>query len=556
MSPLNVMPAPKFFAVNASGTPYAGGFLYFFASGTTTPLDTYSDATGTPNAHPVVLDSAGRATVFLAPAAYAVELQDSNHVQIWTVDPVTGYSPPEYGFNVQSFGAVGNGLADDTAAITAAMTAATLANGFVYFPEGTYLTTLQTFPAGARTRWIGAGRQKTIVKVADSSGTAISAVYSHLTSEWAGEISAMTIDGNGGTGPLVSITGGILFLMRDVVLTNVDQTGLRLVSCFDCQFDNVYVEVCGDSTHPCVVLDTLVTGIYGNSANKFINLHIENGPGVDATMLDLVGFDPAILNVSSNIFVGFKAHGGVADSFPNRPVVRIGANASNNHFYDAIIASGKGTSQVEITGDFNHFYSPQLAIGATVPPQCAFDLIGGGNRILNALIGGATHTVTYFRNAGNENVVLYPRVTAGPVVYTNTGQITIRYRDPATGYEISFETLGQRVNSFIDFGSRVSFAKGVAVAAANDLAFGFGGNLFHITGATQINAVTTSFWQAGSEITLIFDSTPTVKHNTAGGAGTAVILLAGAADFVASANDVLTLVYDGTSWYETGRTVI
>jgi len=34
------------------------------------------------------------------------------------------------------------------------------------------------------------------------------------------------------------------------------------------------------------------------------------------------------------------------------------------------------------------------------------------------------------------------------------------------------------------------------------------------------------------------------------------ILLAGAVDFVASANDTLTLVSNGTSWFEVARAVI
>jgi hypothetical protein len=88
----NVMPFPKFFAVNASGTPYAGGKLYSYAAGLVTPQDTYSDAIGTPNTNPVILDSAGRATVYLAPTAYSFELKDANNVSIWTADPIYGFS--------------------------------------------------------------------------------------------------------------------------------------------------------------------------------------------------------------------------------------------------------------------------------------------------------------------------------------------------------------------------------------------------------------------------------------------------------------------------------
>ncbi len=107
---------------------------------------------------------------------------------------------------------------------------------------------------------------------------------------------------------------------------------------------------------------------------------------------------------------------------------------------------------------------------------------------------------------------------------------------------------------------RLRAAQGVDVASANDLTLGTDGNCFEITGTTQINAITTANWTNGSRITLLFTSTPTVKHNTAGGGGTAVILLAGAADFVATAGDTLSLIYSeigGTNaWREVSRAVI
>ncbi len=75
---------------NSAGVPYAGGKLYFYASGTSTPLATYTNqALSTPNANPVILDSAGRAgNIFLQDLAYKVTLTDSADVQVWTADPV------------------------------------------------------------------------------------------------------------------------------------------------------------------------------------------------------------------------------------------------------------------------------------------------------------------------------------------------------------------------------------------------------------------------------------------------------------------------------------
>ena len=97
------------------------------------------------------------------------------------------------------------------------------------------------------------------------------------------------------------------------------------------------------------------------------------------------------------------------------------------------------------------------------------------------------------------------------------------------------------------------FGSSSGITAANDLVLG-GTNQNVVAGATTINAITLPGGvTAGTKITLVFSSTPTVKHNTAGGAGTAKILLAGSTDFVAAANSVLELEYDGTVWQEIAR---
>lgn len=88
----SVMPAPKFTAYDANGDPCSSCRLYAYAAGTTTPQDTFTSYDlGTPNANPVVLDSAGRATVFLNSAqSYKFTLKTAADVDIWTVDNVTG----------------------------------------------------------------------------------------------------------------------------------------------------------------------------------------------------------------------------------------------------------------------------------------------------------------------------------------------------------------------------------------------------------------------------------------------------------------------------------
>lgn len=91
------------------------------------------------------------------------------------------------------------------------------------------------------------------------------------------------------------------------------------------------------------------------------------------------------------------------------------------------------------------------------------------------------------------------------------------------------------------------------VASANDITLTTG-NVFQISGTTQINTIATTSWTSGSMITLQFAGSLTVANNTAGTG--AVILLAGGANFSATANDTLTLIYNGTNWSEVSRAVI
>lgn len=61
------------------GLPLAGGKLYSYQAGTSTPLATYTDRSGSvANANPVVLDAAGRADIWLSVnVAYKLVLEDS-----------------------------------------------------------------------------------------------------------------------------------------------------------------------------------------------------------------------------------------------------------------------------------------------------------------------------------------------------------------------------------------------------------------------------------------------------------------------------------------------
>lgn len=105
---------------------------------------------------------------------------------------------------------------------------------------------------------------------------------------------------------------------------------------------------------------------------------------------------------------------------------------------------------------------------------------------------------------------------------------------------------------------RLKQGQGIAVASANNLAVGTDGNRFQITGTTQINLLDNTNWTGGSIVRLHFQGAVTVAHNQAASGNFKPIMLAGAANFSATADDQLSVQYDTTAskWYEIGRTVI
>lgn len=100
-----------------NGAPMAGALLNFYVTGTSTRKNTFSDAAlTTPNANPVVADSAGRfGDIFLSSGDYKVVLTTAGGDPVWTGDPFAGNVDPTTGGNLTLSGKLtldANTLAD------------------------------------------------------------------------------------------------------------------------------------------------------------------------------------------------------------------------------------------------------------------------------------------------------------------------------------------------------------------------------------------------------------------------------------------------------------
>lgn len=137
---------PKFQFSSTTGVPLALGTLTVYVAGTTTPTDTWTDsALSALNTNPVELDSSGSCVLWLNPSiSYKFVLKNAAAVTQWTQDNITGsggansgsiiFTPAGTGavattvqsklresVSVADFDATGDGVADDTAEVQAAL---------------------------------------------------------------------------------------------------------------------------------------------------------------------------------------------------------------------------------------------------------------------------------------------------------------------------------------------------------------------------------------------------------------------------------------------------
>lgn len=97
MAVLLTPPYLQFFDDN--GDPLSGGKIYTYAAGTLTPKATYTDASETtPLPNPIILDSAGRATIWIS-GSYYIDVKTSADVAVKNTDNITSFNTSSSSIN-------------------------------------------------------------------------------------------------------------------------------------------------------------------------------------------------------------------------------------------------------------------------------------------------------------------------------------------------------------------------------------------------------------------------------------------------------------------------
>lgn len=214
--------------------------------------------------------------------------------------------------------------------------------------------------------------------------------------------------------------------------------------------------------------------------------------------------------------------------------------------------SALGTILYGAGGNANMSLEVRPASGANSLVQARTDNAGGLAAFMLNVVSSPKARFQHFGGSAGVTIfgILADQYTA---LFTEQGvasnglMIGTRDPDPFILAANDVEVMRMSAAAHATMARRLQTKMGANVASASTLTLGADGNVFPITGTATINHVTVADWQAGSPFDLLFSTSLTVTHNAgAPPGGTVPILIDGAANFSATANDILRCVYDGT----------
>lgn len=497
------MPTPEIQLFDGSGVIAAGGKLCTYAAGTSTPLATYTDSTaGTPNANPVVLDSAGRASVWVGASLYKFVLRiggdgtcSTGAIQ-WTQDnvadttlyfvnyvktigtsnlltytnPATGavsrtqYSKNNDILSVKDFGAVGDGSTDDTAAINLAMAISVVGKGStpgvcIYFPDGiyritaalSYSHTICAVGNSWRLKYIG-GAVNAVLSII---GDPVNAPLSHGTHIEGSIVNGAILDGQGSATYGLVLQGVVGSEIDQMRVTNVTSAGVDCNWCQQTTFNRLQVSADFEAFS--------TTPNYGIIIDNISSANILSQVNIDHVTLDGIWLKYAINTLVSggtsegNGGWGVRCDdsGGMNYQCENNTFIQLDVEVNGSgdfrfgngaHFNSVFATNSSSTTGVTFAGDahFNAFHGG--AIGVSTASSGTY-----GNNLFN--VGSFSLTDPVWTDSGsNINTVIRNQHTG--VVQQAADNYTQQK------YQRSIATATRAIEAYTPSGSYADFRVG------------------------------------------------------------------------------------------------
>jgi hypothetical protein len=453
-----------------AGVPLVGGRLYTYDYGTTSQKTAYTDAAGAvPHTYTadgsggqyIALNARGElpAPLYLTSGSYDLALKRADGSSVWTrradgqtssadlsatsgaslvgfIQAGTGavartaQSKLRENVSVKDFGAVGDGVADDTAALQLALNWAASAGGRLFFPAGTYkITSALTLTMNAasdtsqnRVALIGAGSGCTeIAPSAAFTALTVTSADTNFADYWT--IQGLRFQGPGNTGLGLDVEKAAWFQARDIVVHGF-ANGILARDVLSCLFDscNIRNNVSG--------LTMLRLSLSNPNAVTLLNCEIGVNTTYGAQFADV-----ATLNIIGGAFEGNGSAMTAADQAGlvilnnNSGTLEggCGANISgvyfegNNGASDLYFSSGgpDGSSSLQVSGcTFNRISATagafttnniRVDVGATAAAKTKITVTGCGFRGFN----------TYTPNAARKYIVV--NSTGAPWNFADAG---------------------------------------------------------------------------------------------------------------------------------------
>ncbi len=318
----------------------------------------------------------------------------------------------------QDYGAVGNGVADDTAAVQAAITAvANAGGGIVFFPTGTYLCTPSGSPAVALTvpssdvRLIGADASASVLK---KNGNGVLVSFTGTTSPSTGAthvrycgVENLGFNGNSQTGSVWQLYYADNFYALNTQISSNSDVVVDCVEFWDSRFINTVIVNCGggvnSTTAPNVwIRNSSASSGVGASTGNSNNIHFI-GCRFEGSLTGAIWVAQGTSNSSNPNNIKVLSCKFEADAIQGGPLVQADNTTKavvidDCNFQLGGFAGGYSTAQRVISyGGGNHVIS-NCTIGnsgsATISDGLFLHAVGGSSITVENVIGGYTTNPT------------------------------------------------------------------------------------------------------------------------------------------------------------------